>query len=289
MNTSKSLFIATLMVYCTCLSALCFGSNMMVGDTIDCLVDFELEQSETGNFIVSMIPDTTWNFPNNIVSTVQVTVKAPTGQFAISEITNLLENVVFFIISRDTMPEEAPDFDYISIALGSQGTAGIPFQRGEKVNLFSFQNERTCGTGTISLMDNYTDPFFPPNTRNANVGQQLTVAGFNLADVPIGVRGEGILCLANGDTSTLGVQIVKQDIRCTGGNDGIIIAKGNGGTSPYNYLWNTGSTSSTIDNLIAGDYTLTLTDAVGDTIVRQLSIMMPDSLILRINKSNPLS
>ncbi|MBI2270637.1 MAG: SBBP repeat-containing protein [Bacteroidetes bacterium] len=35
------------------------------------------------------------------------------------------------------------------------------------------------------------------------------------------------------------------------------------GTSPYNYLWNTGSTSSIITNLATGTYIVTVTDAVG--------------------------
>jgi len=287
MNTGKNIFLITLLVYCTCLQAFGFVPNLVVGDTIDCLVDFELTQSDNGDFIVSMIPDTTWDFPNNVVSTAQVTLRAPKGQLEIGAITNLLDNVIFFVIGTDEMPIEAPDFDYISIALGSQGTAGIPFQRGERVNLFSFNNLQSCTSGVITLMENNIDPFFPPNEINANVGQQLTVAGFNLADVPIGIRGEGVACSTeNGSESDLGVQIVKQDISCFGQLDGIIIAKGNGGTTPYSYLWSTGDTLSTIDNLSAGDYSLTITDAVGDAVISQITIIEPLALVLTIDKTD---
>ena len=287
MNTGKNLFLITLLVYCTGLRAFGLGPSLVVGDTIDCVVDFELSQSANGDFIVSMISDTTWDFPNNLVSTAQVTVKAPKGQLEIGEINNLLENVIFFVIGTDTTPIEAPDFDYISIALGSQGTAGISFQKGEKIDLFSFNNLKTCNAGIISLMENHTDPFFPPNAKSANVGQQLTVAGFNLADVPIGIRGEGVACSTdNGGESDLGVQIVQQDISCFGRNDGIIIAKGNGGSPPYTYLWSTGDTLSTIDNLSAGDYTLTITDAVGASSISQITIIEPSALILAIDKTD---
>lgn len=36
-----------------------------------------------------------------------------------------------------------------------------------------------------------------------------------------------------------------------------------GGTSPYSFLWSTGSTSATIFNLNAGNYTVTVTDSFG--------------------------
>ncbi len=290
MNTGKNLFLTTLLVCCTYLQAIgLVPTSLIVGDTVDCLVDFELEQMDNGDFVVSMIPDTTWEFPNNVVSTGQVTIRAPKGQLEVTGLNNLLDNVIFFIIGTDTTPVEAPDFDYISIALGSQGTAGIPFQRGEKVNLFSFRNAQTCDAGIITLMDNFTDPFFPPNEKNANVGQQLTVAGFNLADVPIGIRGAGVACsdnTGNSNGTDLGVQIVKQDISCFGQNDGIIIAKGNGGAIPYRYLWNTGDTLSTIDNLSAGDYILTLTDANDSTIISQITIIEPAALQLAIAKTD---
>lgn len=284
MNTGIKLLFIPFLVCSTWLQAVAFTPHLVVGDTIDCLVDFELEQMDNGDFLVSMIPDTTWAFPNNVVSTAQVTVKAPQGQLAIGNINNLLDGVIFFVIGTDSTPVEAPNFDYISIGLGSQGTAGIPFEKGVKVNLFSFNNTIACNTGVISLMDNHTDPFFPPNEKNANVGQQLTVAGFNLADVPIGIRGSGIACSDGG--IALGTQIVKQDISCFGETDGIIIAKGNGGLAPYRYLWNTGDTLSTIDNLAAGDYGLTLTDANDSMIISQIMIIEPPVLQLTITKTD---
>ena len=36
-----------------------------------------------------------------------------------------------------------------------------------------------------------------------------------------------------------------------------------GGTSPFNYFWNNGSTTSSINGLTAGDYIISITDANG--------------------------
>lgn len=260
------------------------------GDTTTCLIVLELEQMEDGTFLVSMTPDTTWEFPLNIISTAQITIKAPTGQLAISDFTNLIDGVVFFETNIISNPIEAIGFDYISIGLGSQGTTNIPFQKGQKVELFSFVNSNDCTTGTINLMDNATDPFFPPNELDVNVGQQMTIAGFNLADVPIGIGGTGIECEENTNTNPtteeIGIQVVKQDITCFGFNDGLAIAKGNGGTLPYSYLWSTGDTLSTIEGLAAGTYIVTLTDANGFSVSANVEISAPMELIVNLTKTD---
>ncbi len=257
------------------------------GDTTRCPIELELEQLENGDYQVSLISDTTWNFPENITSTAQITLKAPSGNFTIGSVTNLIDGVIFFETGRIDRPAEAPDFDYISIGLGTQGTSNILYQKGVKVALFSINNTSECTEGIISLMDNFTDPFVPPNMLDANVGQQITVSGFGEADVPIAVRGMGILCnsLPN-TTSDIGLQIVKQDIHCYGQLDALIIAKADGGEPSYHYLWNTGDTLSTITGLSSGTYSVTVTDANGDTATAAATIIEPDSLILQIVKQD---
>lgn len=46
----------------------------------------------------------------------------------------------------------------------------------------------------------------------------------------------------------------------------------NGGISPYSYLWNTTATTSSISGLLAGTYTVTITDAIGCTITRAATV-----------------
>ncbi|MEX2595928.1 MAG: hypothetical protein WEC59_03280, partial [Salibacteraceae bacterium] len=59
---------------------------------------------------------------------------------------------------------------------------------------------------------------------------------------------------------------------CSGLSGGSIILDPQYGISPYSYLWSTGSTASTITNLSAGTYTVTITDANSSTQVRQIPI-----------------
>jgi len=271
MNIFKRLFFITLLLGFTTLNVYA-DSSFEFNDTSRCLINLELNELENGDIMVSMIPDTTWEFPFNLVSTAQFTIKAPTGSFSIDTIINIIDAVVFFETSTFEQPIEAPNFDYISIGLGSQGTDRIPFERDVRVDLFIMRNAQTCNSGSITLMNNFSDPFFPPNEQDANVGQQITVAGFNLADTPIGIIGEGIPCEEGtgneqpSDSTDLGVQIVQQDISCFGAMDGLIIAKGNGGTPPYTYNWNTLDTTATLENLDAGVFQVTVMDALGTMI-----------------------
>jgi gliding motility-associated-like protein len=52
-------------------------------------------------------------------------------------------------------------------------------------------------------------------------------------------------------------------ISCTGANDGSALVNSNGGTAPYTILWSNGDTSLTTNNLSAGTYFVTVTDANG--------------------------
>lgn len=59
---------------------------------------------------------------------------------------------------------------------------------------------------------------------------------------------------------------------CTQGERGEIRATVSGGAAPYTYLWSNGATTSTISNLTAGAYTLTVTDANGCTTSKTIEI-----------------
>ncbi len=68
------------------------------------------------------------------------------------------------------------------------------------------------------------------------------------------------------------------DVSCFGGNDGIALANVSGGSSPYTYLWSSGSTSSTATNLSAGTNTVTVTDVSNNTATGSVFINQPSPL-----------
>lgn len=71
---------------------------------------------------------------------------------------------------------------------------------------------------------------------------------------------------------------VVTDISCFGGSDGSIQLTPAGGTAPYTYSWNTGSTNKDIFGLSDGNYQVTITDANGCSIIENYTIAMPTAL-----------
>lgn len=70
---------------------------------------------------------------------------------------------------------------------------------------------------------------------------------------------------------------------CAGANNGSLTVTVSGGTQPYTYLWSTTETSQTINNLTAGNYDVTVTDANNCTASLPYSITQSPAINLTIN------
>lgn len=123
-------------------------------------------------------------------------------------------------------------------------------------------------------------------------------AGFNASTEDISNLTAGIYHLAltdaNGSTASLDVtltepaaalaiSLVGTNITCFGANNGNIVANVNGGTTPYTYLWSNGATTTSISNLTAGTYTVTVTDANGCTVNDGYAVTEPTLLTVTMS------
>ena len=68
--------------------------------------------------------------------------------------------------------------------------------------------------------------------------------------------------------------VTATQVLCAGENDGAITISATGGMQPYRYNWNTGATTSTIQNLSAGDYMVTISDRNGCSIMVDTSCLL---------------
>ena len=79
-------------------------------------------------------------------------------------------------------------------------------------------------------------------------------------------------------------------VLCFGDNDGAVDANVIGGTpsaNGYTYLWSNNVTSQDLNNVVAGLYTLTVTDSLLCTASRDFRVNQPDELQIAITESSP--
>ena len=82
----------------------------------------------------------------------------------------------------------------------------------------------------------------------------------------------------NEPSAALSLDLDPTDITCFGSNDGAISTDVSGGTAPYFFSWNTGSSAENLINLSPGTYEVTVTDANGCTATASETINQPDEI-----------
>lgn len=75
--------------------------------------------------------------------------------------------------------------------------------------------------------------------------------------------------------SPISLKYILTDVSCYGDNNGTINIMPEGGTAPYTYRWSNGQITRDLKNLIAGTYTLTITDSKGCSYTESISIKQP--------------
>jgi gliding motility-associated-like protein len=88
--------------------------------------------------------------------------------------------------------------------------------------------------------------------------------------------------------STLAISLTSYgNVSCFGACDGYASAAVSGGSAPFNYMWIPGGTSGgSVNNLCAGTYTVTVTDANGCSANTTVNISQPNALIASISNTD---
>ena len=82
------------------------------------------------------------------------------------------------------------------------------------------------------------------------------------------------------------VNLSAQPTTCFNANDGSINATIIGGQPPYSYLWSNGSVQTSISNLSAGLYTLTVTDKNGCSVQSSITVSQPQQILINPTLKN---
>ncbi len=124
----------------------------------------------------------------------------------------------------------------------------------------------TCNNvGSNSVVLTVTDI----NGNQSTCTAQVTVAGPPMAAT---LSSPSIVC---------GYQVSACCANSTNGNcghDGTILSQVSGGCAPYSYVWSTNATAAQLSGLAPGNYTVTITDASGQSMVRSITLNQVPSL-----------
>ena len=240
---------------------------------------------------VSIVPSVNFNPPLSTTNNAQITLVAPAGGLSINNLQSITGQ--WDVASIVETPSESPDFSYYSISLGGP-IEDIFYNDGVEIVLFTFQNSGDC-VGDITIIDNNTDPFIPPNSQNVNVGNLFSILGVGPRNAYNGTVGNGASCPSDLD---LTVSLQENTLLCANDVTNIFVEI-SGGESPFIIKWTNTQTQLT-DSLIAnetnttisikdvppGSYDIEIRDArnVSTTITRTISA--PNPIIMDMTTTN---
>jgi gliding motility-associated-like protein len=147
-----------------------------------------------------------------------------------------------------------------------------------QVNCYSGSN------GSVSISSTGGIPSYSYHWSNGST--QTTLTGLSAGTYFVTIT-DNIGCTVSTSVTInqpplLTTSISPTNIGCFNQNNGSATASASGGTTPYNYLWSTGSTSNSINNLMIGTYTITVTDLNGCTASASITITQPTILTTSI-------
>lgn len=90
-------------------------------------------------------------------------------------------------------------------------------------------------------------------------------------------------------TDALNIAAAPVNVACYGTNSGSVTIQVTGGTTPYTYLWNTGSNVPNLTGINAGNYNLTVTDTKGCSAVKSVNISQPSAALSVLLATNTVA
>jgi len=171
------------------------------------------------------------------------------------------------VTTTTTITEPAPltlhiDTTNVSCNGGSNGTATATVTGGTAPYSYQWSNGQTSAVATNLASGAYS----------------VAVTDFNNCTITLPCTINQPTPLTASDTNT--------PVSCNGGNNGTATVTPSGGTTPYTYSWTNGETVPTDTNLIAGSYTVTVTDFNTCTITASTTVTEPTALSVSTTFTN---
>jgi len=173
----------------------------------------ELQEDQV-TYTVKLRPEASYAGTLSITNNAQLSFVVPTGGFKADSIKNITGNWVND--NNVVAPEENPEKDYLVFNL-SGNISTLEYIAGVENELFSFKNVGEC-TGTLDFITE-DDPFFF-NSKNINIGNQISVLGAGFGNAFAGTYGPEANCLQ--DQVVIACELVDSIVTTNPGQCGLI-------------------------------------------------------------------
>jgi gliding motility-associated-like protein len=131
-----------------------------------------------------------------------------------------------------------------------------------------FSTSLTHNGSTLSSTNPYSFTYATPGSYVASLNRDF----FNISDtfnITNGVTCSGVTASSTNNSN----------VSCNGFADGGATASAIGGTTPYTYAWSNTATTASITGVVAGTYSVTITDGAGATDSSSVTITEPSVLV----------
>jgi gliding motility-associated-like protein len=140
------------------------------------------------------------------------------------------------------------------------------------------------GTGSIDLSVTGGTPGYGYNWSNGPTTQDITnlIAGTYTVTITDANSCTAVTSTNISQAGNLDVMASVGDATCFGSNNGSIITNVINGSTPYSFAWSNGAITPNLLNVIAGTYTVTLTDANGCIKVKSFVVGQPTQISISL-------
>ncbi|MBL0096428.1 MAG: SprB repeat-containing protein [Bacteroidetes bacterium] len=145
-------------------------------------------------------------------------------------------------------------------------TTSVLVSEPSVINLSSLVSDVACNggaTGAVNLTVSGGTPGYTYNWSNGSSNEDITglIAGTYTVTVTDANNCTSTTSATVTQTTSVNLSTVVTNVACNGASTGAVNLTVSGGTPGYTYNWSNGSSNEDITGLIAGTYTVTVTDA----------------------------
>jgi gliding motility-associated-like protein len=184
-----------------------------------------------------------------------------------------------------------PYFVTVTDATGCTRSSTVDVQATPLFVLIPTATPTTCngstGTATIDVTGSTGALIY----RWSNGGTTKTISNLAAGTYTVTLT-DGSGCSAStsvkveGTTTSFVINTTSVNSSCSGPTGSATITSVTGGNAPYNYKWSNGETTSSISNLAAATYTVTVTDASGCSQTKNVVVAPVSTIIARLDSTN---